>query len=56
MKAAGVITNVLKLHSVRSSSTTATKSGEVPKDEMTAVVGWQLDSMFSKFYCKLVVN
>jgi len=48
MKAAGVITNVLKLHSVRSYSTTAAKLGEVPKDEMTAVLGWQSDSMFSK--------
>ena len=56
MKAAGVITNVLKLHSVRSTSTTAAKLGEVPKDEMTEVAGWQSDSMFSKFYCKPVVN
>lgn len=56
MKAAGVNTNVLKLHSVRSTSTTAAKLGEVPIDEMTTVVGWQSDSMFSKFYCKPVVN
>ena len=52
----GINTKVFGSHSVRSASTSKTKSNAIPIDEILKKAGWSNVKTFAKFYDKKIVK
>ena len=52
----GINTKVFGSHSVRSTSTSKTKSNAIPIDEILKKAGWSNVKTFAKFYDKKIVK
>ena len=56
LQAAGIDTNVFKMHSTRVASTSAAKAINVPVDTIMKTAGWSQQCTFRKYYDKQIVK